>query len=48
MKRAVRMFVLMLGMVSTYVVAAAPGIPAPDGGPLPTCIPGPHNPNCHY
>jgi len=34
MKRAVRMVVLMLGLVCTYVAAATPGVPAPDGGPM--------------
>ena len=33
MKRAVRMLVLMLGFVSTYMVAAVPRIPVLDAGP---------------
>ena len=30
---------LMIAFVSTYVVAAAPRVPAPDGGPIPVCPP---------
>ena len=37
MKNAVRLVVLMLGLVTTYVALAAPMLPAPDGGPPPTC-----------
>lgn len=39
MKNAVRLIVLMLGLVTTYVALAAPMLPAPDGGPIPTCNP---------
>ena len=39
MKRRVRALILMLGFVSAYAVAAAPRVPAPDGGPLPMCPP---------
>lgn len=39
MKRAVRMLVLMLGLVCTYVAVATPMLPAPEGGPAPTCNP---------
>jgi hypothetical protein len=39
MKNAVRLIVLMLGLVTTYVALAAPMLPAPDGGPMPTCNP---------
>ena len=44
MKRAVRMLVLMLGFVSTYLVAAVPRIPVLESGPIPMCPP--RNPNC--
>ena len=44
MKRAVRMLVLMLGFVSTYMVAAVPRIPVLESGPIPMCPP--RNPNC--
>jgi hypothetical protein len=44
MKRAVRMLVLMLGLVSTYMVAAVPRIPVLDSGPIPKCPP--RHPNC--
>ena len=39
MKRTIRISVLMFGLVGTYVVAAVPQVPAPDGGPLPLCPP---------
>lgn len=39
MKNAIRLVVLMLGLVTTYVALAAPMLPAPDGGPMPTCNP---------
>ncbi len=39
MKNAIRLVVLMLGLVTTYVALAAPMLPAPDGGPMPTCRP---------
>lgn len=45
MKRTVRALFLMLAFVSTYVAAAAPRVPAPDGGPLPMCPPR-KGPNC--
>ena len=38
MKRAVRMLILMVGLVCTYVAVAAPVLPVPDGGPIPVCI----------
>ena len=34
MKQAVRISILMLGLVGTYVAAAVPQVPAPDGGPI--------------
>jgi hypothetical protein len=45
MKRAVRVVILMLGLVGTYVAVAAPRVPAPDGGPIPMCPPK-KGPNC--
>ena len=39
MKHAVRISILMLGLVGTYVAAAVPQVPAPDGGPIITCPP---------
>ena len=44
MKRAIRMVVLMVGLVCTYVAVAAPMIPSPEGGPMPLC--NPKNANC--
>lgn len=40
MKQAVRISILMLGLVGTYMAAAVPQVPAPDGGPIPLCPPG--------
>jgi len=45
MKRSIRAVVLMLAFASTFVAAAAPRVPAPDGGPLPMCPPK-KGPNC--
>jgi hypothetical protein len=45
MKRAIRALILMLGLVSTYVTATVPRVPAPDGGPIPLCPPH-KGPNC--
>ena len=39
MKNAIRLVVLMLGLITTYVAVAAPMLPAPDGGPMPPCNP---------
>jgi hypothetical protein len=39
MKQAVRISILMLGLVGTYVAAAVPQVPAPDGGPIILCPP---------
>jgi hypothetical protein len=44
MKRAVRISVLMLGLVGTYVAAAVQQVPAADGGPILVCPP--KTPNC--
>ena len=37
MKQAFRISVLMFGLVGTYVAAAVPQVPTPDGGPILTC-----------
>jgi len=37
MKQALRISILMFGIVGTYLSAAAPQVPAPDGGPIITC-----------
>jgi hypothetical protein len=37
MKHAVRISILMFGLVGTYVAAAVPQVPTPDGGPILTC-----------
>jgi hypothetical protein len=39
MKNAIRMSILMCGLVGTYVVAAVPQAPTPDGGPILVCPP---------
>jgi len=39
MKRTLRISILMFGLVGTYVLAAVPQVPAPDGGPILTCPP---------
>jgi len=39
MKQAIRIAILMFGLVGTYVAAAVPQVPTPDGGPLPLCPP---------
>ena len=39
MKRAIRMLILMVGLVCTYVSVATPMLNAFDGGPIPTCYP---------
>jgi hypothetical protein len=38
MKRAIRMLILVVGLVGVYEAVAAT-VPAPDGGPLPMCNP---------
>lgn len=43
MKHAVRMLVLLLSLVGTYM-AAIPRVPAPGIGPIPVCPPS--RPNC--
>jgi len=44
MKRAIRISVLMVGLVGTFLVAAAPQVPAADGGPILVCPP--HDKHC--
>jgi len=39
MKRAIRIAVLIVGAVGTFMAAAAPLVPAADGGPLILCPP---------
>jgi hypothetical protein len=39
MKQAFRTSILMLVLAGTYVAAAVPQVPAPDGGPILTCPP---------
>jgi hypothetical protein len=39
MKHAIRISILMCGLVGTYVVAAVPQAPTPDGGPILVCPP---------
>ena len=34
MKRTIRISILIVGLVGTYVAAAVPQVPAPDGGPI--------------
>jgi hypothetical protein len=38
MKRAVRMLILMVGLVCTYMAVATPMLHA-EGGPMPLCNP---------
>ncbi len=42
-KRAVRIAILMVGMVGTFVAASVQQVPAMDGGPLMLCPPGQKN-----
>ncbi len=39
MKRALRITILMLGLVGTFIAAAVQQVPAQDGGPLFLCPP---------
>ena len=39
MKQAIRISILMFGLVGTYVVAAVPQVPTPGGGPIFLCPP---------
>ncbi|HKH99593.1 MAG TPA: hypothetical protein VJ999_10830 [Candidatus Sulfotelmatobacter sp.] len=40
MKRAIRISILMVGLVGTFVAAAVQQVPAADGGPILVCPPG--------
>jgi len=42
MERAIRIAVLIVVLVGTFIVAAVPPVPAADGGPIFTCPPGHH------
>jgi hypothetical protein len=44
MKRAIRITILMVGLVGTFIAAAVQQVPALDGGPLLLCPP--RQPNC--
>ena len=39
MKRAIRISILMVGIVGTFIAAAVQQVPAQDGGPLLLCPP---------
>ncbi len=39
MKRAIRITILIVGLVGTFMAAAVPQVPAADGGPLILCPP---------
>jgi len=39
MKRTIRIAVLIVGIVGTFMAAAVPQVPAADGGPLILCPP---------
>jgi len=39
MKRVIRIGILIVGLVGTFMVAAVPQVPAADGGPLILCPP---------
>lgn len=39
MKRAIRIAILMTGLVGTFVAAAVQQVPAADGGPILLCPP---------
>jgi hypothetical protein len=39
MKRTIRIAILMLGLVGTFLAAAAQQVPAKDGGVIPLCPP---------
>jgi hypothetical protein len=44
MKRAIRITILMVGLVGTFIAAAVQQVPAADGGPLFLCPP--KQPHC--
>jgi hypothetical protein len=39
MKRAIRISLLMVGLVGTFIAATVQQVPALDGGPIPLCPP---------
>jgi hypothetical protein len=39
MKRAIRISILVVGLVGTFLVATVPQVPAADGGPILVCPP---------
>jgi hypothetical protein len=39
MKRAVRLLIVVVGLIGAYVTVAAPVLQAFDGGPIPLCNP---------
>ncbi len=39
MKRAIRIAILMVGLVGTFIAASVQQVPAQDGGPIPLCPP---------
>ncbi|HYM77636.1 MAG TPA: hypothetical protein VE377_16810 [Candidatus Dormibacteraeota bacterium] len=39
MKRTIRIAILIVGLVGTFMAAAVPQVPAADGGPLILCPP---------
>jgi hypothetical protein len=43
MKRTIRVTILMVGLVGTFIAAAVQQVPAADGGPLMLCPPGQKN-----
>jgi hypothetical protein len=46
MNRAIRIAVLIVGMVGTFLVAYVQPVPSADGGPILTCPE--HTPKCGY
>lgn len=44
MKRAIRISLLMLGLMGTFIAASVQPVPALDGGPIPLCPP--HSTGC--
>ena len=45
MKRAIRISILTVGLVGTFLVAAVPQVPTADGGPILVCPPS--DKSCH-
>ena len=39
-KRAIRIAILVLGLVGTFIAASVPLVPVADGGPIFLCPPG--------